>query len=119
MRNDVRTNTKLFIVAGLLVGLALALFLSPFASSKPDGLEKVSTDEGFDGTVRVHDMADSPLADYAVDGVDNERVSTALSGVIGVLLTFAVGLALFAIVRMLGLRGGAPPPGRRAGAARA
>ena len=36
-----KSNIRLFVVAGLLVGLGLALFVSPFASSSPDGLEKV------------------------------------------------------------------------------
>jgi hypothetical protein len=94
-----RANVKLFVVAGLLVGLALALLVSPFASSSPDGLEKVATEEGFDGSAREHDTADSPLADYGVDGVDNERVGTGLAGVIGVLLTFGIGIGLFAVVR--------------------
>ncbi len=110
-----RTNTKLFIVAGLLVGLALALFLSPFASSKPDGLEKVATDEGFDGTVGDHDTADSPLADYGVEGVDNEKLGTALAGLIGVLLTFGIGLGLFAGMRVLAPRSNSPPDGRASG----
>ena len=109
-----RTNTKLFIVAGLLVGLALALFLSPFASSSPDGLEKVAAEERFDGTMRDHDTADSPLADYGVEGVGNEKLGKALAGLIGVLLTFGVGLGLFAGMRVLGGKPNAPP-GRSAG----
>jgi PDGLE domain len=96
-----RANVKLFVVAGLLVGLALALLVSPFASSSPDGLEKVAAEEGFDGTSREHDTADSPLADYGVEGVENERVGTGLAGVVGVLLTFGIGLGLFAAVRAL------------------
>ena len=94
-----RANVKLFVVAGLLVGLALALLVSPFASSSPDGLEKVAAEEGFDESAREHDTADSPLADYGVDGVGNERVGTGLAGVIGVLLTFGIGIGLFAVVR--------------------
>ncbi len=105
-----RTNTRMFVFAGLLVGLALALFLSPFASSSPDGLEKVSVEERFDGTVREHDMADSPLADYGVEGVGNDKVGTALAGVIGVLLTFGIGLGLFALLRVLSPRSNTPPP---------
>jgi cobalt/nickel transport system permease protein len=96
-----KANVKLFIAAGLVVGLALALLVSPFASSSPDGLEKVASEEGFEGSAREHDTADSPLADYGVDGVDDERVGTGLAGVIGVLLTFGIGLGLFAAVRAL------------------
>ena len=36
------------IVAGLLVALALAAFASPFASTEPDGLNKVAADHGLD-----------------------------------------------------------------------
>jgi PDGLE domain len=101
------SNMRLFLVAGLLVAIGLALVVSPFASSSPDGLEKVATDKGFLETAQDHAFADGPLADYAVKGVDNERLSTGLSGLIGVLLTFGVGLALFALVR--GRRSGPGP----------
>jgi cobalt/nickel transport protein len=39
------------------------------------------------------------VADYGVDGVDNERVSTGLAGLIGVVVTFGLGCALFLLVR--------------------
>ena len=105
-----KSNTRLFILAALLVGLALAMLVGPFASSSPDGLAKAATEEGFVGTARDHDLADSPFADYAVEGVDNERLGTAMSGLIGVLLTFGIGLALFALLRLLGARREHGPP---------
>jgi cobalt/nickel transport system permease protein len=91
-----RTKLTAFIVAGLAVALALAFFVSPQASGDPDGLERVAIDEGFADEATTHDLADSPLADYGVEGVDDERISTGLSGIIGVAVTFAVaGGALF------------------------
>ena len=90
---------RLFLVAGLLVTAGLALVVSGFASSSPDGLERVAEDKGFLETARDHLFADGPLADYAVKGVDNERLSTGLSGLIGVLITFGLGYALFALIR--------------------
>jgi hypothetical protein len=89
----------MFLLGGLLVAVGLALFASGFASSSPDGLEKVAGDEGFLGTARDHLFADGPLADYTVRGIDNQRLSTGVSGLIGVLVTFGMGLALFALVR--------------------
>ena len=103
-------NIRLFVLAGLLVGLGLAVFASPFARSEPDGLEKVAAEEGFDGVAENHDVADGPLADYGVDGVDDTRVGTGLAGLVGVLVTFGVGLALFGVVRVVRERSGAPPP---------
>jgi cobalt/nickel transport protein len=95
------SNLRLFLLVGLLVTIGLALVVSGFASSSPDGLEKVATDKNFLETAKDHLFADGPLADYAVKGVGNERLSTGLSGLIGVLVTFGVGWALFALVRAL------------------
>jgi hypothetical protein len=106
------SNLRLFLLGGLLVTIGLALVVSGFASSQPDGLEKVATDKGFLETARDHPLADGPLADYAVKGVDNQRVSTGLSGLIGVLVTFGLGLALFALVRALRSRGQDSDPTR-------
>lgn len=101
-------NTKLLVVAGVLLTLALALFVSPFASSSPDGLEKVAEEEGFGDAADDHALDDSLVADYSVDGVDDERVSTGVAGVVGVLVTFGLGLAVFALIRSLRPRPGAP-----------
>ena len=92
-------NLRLFLAGGLLVTAGLALAVSGFTSSSPDGLERVAEDRGFLETARDHLFADGPLADYVVEGVGNERLSTGLSGLIGVLITFGLGLALFALVR--------------------
>jgi hypothetical protein len=88
--------------AGLAVALIVAGVVSGFASGEPDGLERVSIDQGFDEAAADHAMADSPLADYAVDGVENERLSTGLAGVIGVLITLAVAGGLFYGIRLYG-----------------
>jgi hypothetical protein len=104
------SNLRMFLLGGLLVAIGLALIVSGFASSAPDGLEKVAEDKGFLETARDHVFADGPLADYSVKGVDNERLSTGLSGLIGVLITFGIGLALFALLRsMRSGRGGSEP----------
>jgi hypothetical protein len=105
-----RKNLMLFIVGGLLVALGLAFFVSPLASSSPDGLEKVSVDEGFDDTARDHALADSPLTDYAVEGVDDEGLSTGLAGIIGVAITFGLGMIVFGAIRAMRNRRSGPQP---------
>jgi PDGLE domain-containing protein len=92
-------NLWKFIGGGLVVALFLALVVSGFASSSPDGLEKVAGDKGFLSTARDHLFGNSPVADYGVKGVGNARLSTGLAGVIGVLVTFAFGWGLFRLVR--------------------
>jgi hypothetical protein len=94
-------NAKLFVIAGLLVAVALALLVSPFASSKPDGLERVAREEGFSGTARDHALDKGPVADYSVTGIQDERVATGLAGLVGVLATFGLGLGAFAGLRAL------------------
>lgn len=94
-----KSSLKLFILGGLLVAIALALFVSPFASGNPDGLNKVAVDQGFDDTATEHALEDGPLAGYGIRGIDNESVSKGLSGLIGVLATFGVGMLLFGALR--------------------
>jgi hypothetical protein len=98
------------LVAGLIVALGLAAFASPFASSKPDGLERVAEDKGFLDTAEDSAVAESPLADYAVRNVDDARVGTGLSGVIGVLVTALVAAAVFGGVWLLVRRRDRRPP---------
>ena len=83
------------IIVGFAVSLALAGGVSYYASSQPDGLEKVAGDVGFLDSAKESAVKDSPLAEYGVAGVDNERISGGLAGVIGVASTAAVSFAIF------------------------
>jgi hypothetical protein len=86
-----RRNWTMLIVAG--VGLALAITLiSPFASSDPDGLEKVAEDKEFIHT--AEDPGYEIIPDYTFPGVENERLATILSGIVGVLIVAAIGLGV-------------------------
>lgn len=93
------TRQRTFFAAALLLALVLAGVVSSFASSSPDGLEKVAEDKGFIDTAQDHDLAGSPLADYGVAGVDNDRLSGGLAGIIGVGATLAVGGGVFLVLR--------------------
>ena len=88
-----------FVLAGLVVSALLALVVSGFASSAPDGLEKVAEEHGFIETAAEHLFGDGPIADYAIRGIENERLSTGLAGLLGVALTYAVGWGLFRLAR--------------------
>jgi cobalt/nickel transport protein len=88
-----------FVLAGLLLALLLAGAVSAYASSEPDGLNKVAEDKGFASAEREHALAGSPVAGYDVRGVDDDRVSTGLAGVIGVVVTFGLGTGLLVLVR--------------------
>ncbi|MGW1775159.1 energy-coupling factor ABC transporter permease [Streptomyces sp. NPDC002104] len=92
-------STKPVWITGLVAALALAGIVSFYASSSPDGLEKVAADKGIDQKVTEHAAADSPLADYSVKDVSDARLSGGLAGVIGVGATVLVGTGVFWTVR--------------------
>ncbi|MGH8929692.1 MAG: PDGLE domain-containing protein [Egibacteraceae bacterium] len=88
-----------FVAIGLAVALLLAFLVSPYASSQPDGLNKVAIDQRFANNEQPHATGDLPTAGYGLRGVGNESLSTGLAGVIGVVVTFGLGAGLFALVR--------------------
>lgn len=96
-----------FWVAGLLLALLIAGVGSWYASSAPDGLEWSAEQAGFAGTARDSATADSPLADYAVDG-EESRLSTGAAGVVGVVVTLALAGGLTLLVRRRSSRGSRP-----------
>jgi len=100
------------IGGGVLVALILAGIVSNFASGNPDGLDSVlregctfdANDEIVSGMCGAqgateHGLGDSPLSDYSVRGVGNSFLATGLSGVLGVLVTLAIGYGLFVLLR--------------------
>ncbi|MET7473466.1 energy-coupling factor ABC transporter permease [Streptomyces sp. NPDC005648] len=103
-----RTSRRALWITGLATSLLLAGFVSFYASSNPDGLEKVARDQGIDRTTEEHASADSPLADYGVKDVENARLSGGLAGVIGVGVTVVAGSAVFWTARRRRTPG-APP----------
>ncbi|ADG82090.1 PDGLE domain-containing protein [Thermincola potens] len=91
------------IIIALLFALAVAAFLSPFASSHPDGLERVAEDKGFLHKAEGKEVIQSPMPDYTVPWIRNEKISGSAAGVIGTILTFGLmyGVAKLATTRKL------------------
>ena len=89
-------STRALVVAGVLVALLLAGGVSFYASSAPDGLNRVAQDQGFSQTGRSHASEKSPLAGYRTEGLHTKRLSRGVAGVAGslVVLVLAGGLAL-------------------------
>lgn len=90
---------KRWIYWALLFSLFLAVFLSPLASSAPDGLEKVAEELGF-GEQVIEPLFQSPIPDYTFPGVDNEILATSLSGLLGTLITFGVAYGLSRLAKL-------------------
>lgn len=90
------------VVAGCLAAvIALALFISPFVSSSPDGLEKVAEEGGFVEKGRRSVWTHALMPYYRLPWAG--RKSGALAGVIGTLLTFGVAFGIaFAVSKKEG-----------------
>ncbi len=78
------------LIIGLLFALLVAAFLSPFASSSPDGLERVAQDKGFYDKQLGQEKIKPAMAGYNLPGIDNQTVSGSAAGVVGTVLTFGV-----------------------------
>jgi cobalt/nickel transport system permease protein len=73
------------VISTLLVGGVLSLF----ASSFPDGLEKVAENLGFINLAEnVRIAVNTPFADYQVAGM-NEKIGTSISGIFGTVICFS------------------------------
>lgn len=90
-----RRGTRGLLVGGGIAALLLAGVVSFLASDHPDGLEYVAETEGFEETAREHAFGGFPLADYG----DVGGVPVGLAGVLGVLVTAAIGVLIFRAVR--------------------
>lgn len=88
------SRNRAFVIVGLGVALLIGVFLSPFASSDPDGLDRVAQDLEF-GNKASEDTPAQKLPfytvfeEYALRGVP-EAVATPLAGLVGTLATFGL-----------------------------
>jgi cobalt/nickel transport system permease protein len=93
-----QTGFRHLIGYGLVVSLGLVLFISPLASSWPDGLEKVAEAFGFSSAASSKALIPSPLPDYGVPGISSSTISTIVAGIIGTLIAFALSYFLARMV---------------------
>lgn len=102
-------NWRLYVglaVVGMGIALGIA-FLSPLASSDPDGLERVAEDEEF-----LDEAEAAPyeaISDYLFPGVENENVATVLAGIVGVLIVALLTFVVAYVLRRTGREARARP----------
>jgi len=84
---------KLFVMVVLLV-VFLAIFI-PFASSNPDGLEKVAESLGIS---EKEPAWRGLMSDYSVGALNDPYVSRLAAGVLGVILVLGASLALGSVI---------------------
>jgi len=81
-----------FFLIALLLSLAIAFFLSPFASGDPDGLEKVAQDQDF--IAQAEDAANipAPLRYYEAPLFQNPLLRVGIAGLLGAAAVYCLGL---------------------------
>lgn len=84
---------KRWWIGGLLVALAIAALLSPWASRWPDGLDRVSAQLGF-RTREQRPPVSAPMAEYQLPGSRGALWSTPAAGVTGTLVVFGAASLL-------------------------
>ncbi len=96
MSRKQRIGLGAFVAIAFAVALILGIFISPFASESPDGLERVAEDKGFIQKAEETEQVwkHSPIPDYEFPKVKNARIATGLSGLIGTIITVAVAVAV-------------------------
>ena len=92
-------STRRFFAVALVVSLLVAGVASYYASSHPDGLEHVAEQTGFIDSEKESATSDGLFAGYSTRGIDNERLSGGVAGVVGSLTTLLVGGGLFWVLR--------------------
>ncbi len=93
--------------AGVVVALAIAVFLAPFASAAPDGLEAVGETTGF--TSAVAEPTVPALNGYAIpapvvnweDAPAWQKISVSLAGLTGTVMVLVIALVLGGALKRL------------------
>lgn len=93
-----RRGMWLIVAVGLAVSLIVAGFVSFYASSEPDGLNRVAADHGLDAGAVDSATAGLPTADYAIAGISSDRLSGGLAGILGVVVVGLIGFGLFRLL---------------------
>jgi cobalt/nickel transport system permease protein len=83
------------VAVAVAVCLVIAVILSSFASTAPDGLEKVAERLGFPPGEGAAGALPSPMPDYGIPSLGEGILGTAVAGGTGVLILLIVGWFLY------------------------
>lgn len=86
-------KVRMWIIV-LTIALICSVFLSPLASSHPDGLEKVAEDQEFIDRGAGEPIINSPIPDYVMPGIENENIAVPVAGLIGTVVVFLLTLII-------------------------
>lgn len=83
---------------GLATAVGMVVFISPFASAWPDGLEMVASRLGFSQRAMQLQVQPQFMPDYAVSGFSSSILATVVAGSLGVLVVLVFMAALSRVI---------------------
>jgi len=91
-------NAATVIIYGLVIAIGLVIFVAPFASAWPDGLETAAAKLGFDRQALVQPLVPGLIPDYKFPGFGSAILATITAGIAGVAVVL---LLVFYLARRL------------------
>ncbi len=79
---------------GFLISIGLILFVLPFASSLPDGLEHAASMLGFGIHSGGSSLVHAPAEGYSIPGIHSPFLATAVAGGVGIILAFVLATTM-------------------------
>lgn len=93
------------VVYGLAISIGLAMFVAPFASGWPDGLDRTAEVLGFSGSAAEVRAIPAPVVDYRMPGVGSEAIATGTAGLAGTVVVFVIAwVTARGVLRRKGVR---------------
>lgn len=94
------------LALGLVIALGMAMFIAPYASEWPDGLERVAAHLGFEGQAKT--LMKSLIPDYQMPGISSAGLATAMAGLAGTVAMFVMAWVIGWLLVRHETGGGAP-----------
>lgn len=85
------------IIFGIILAVLLVIFIAPYATKHPDGLERIAQDKGFLGKEEARLPA--VISGYSFPGIKNERLSVVIAGILGIAIAFSAAYLLSILMR--------------------
>ncbi|MBI5021019.1 MAG: energy-coupling factor ABC transporter permease [Ignavibacteriales bacterium] len=85
-------STKLIYVSIIVIGIMI--FITPFITELPDGLEKVASVLGFDHKAIEQPILNAPFPDYQLGIFSSPALATIAAGFIGITIVFILSFIL-------------------------
>jgi cobalt/nickel transport system permease protein len=93
-----RKENRPAFIYGVMIIVAMLLFVAPFASRRPDGLDRVAQTLGFETKKIENQGFSTPLQEYRFFGIESPALSTIAAGMTGACIVFVFSFFLAGVL---------------------